>query len=115
MYAESLVAVSRFLPLEDAAPLFQACMEPERSDAVKTCAIRASLTFVQDAARFSWHKSFDGLALTVAPRCRDILRVCFYFTSRPSFLSHSSKSIDHWRSAGRRRPAEQDKANCIPT
>lgn len=79
------MAVSRFLPLEDAAPLFQACMEPERSDAVKTCAIRASLTFVQDAARFSWHKAFDDLAVTVAPRCRDILRVCF--TSPKIFIS----------------------------
>ncbi|PPR04649.1 hypothetical protein CVT24_011867 [Panaeolus cyanescens] len=74
LYADALVAIYRFLPDEDAITLFQQCMEPERSDPVKTCAIRACLTLVQDAPRFSWQKSFERLAVTTAPRCRDILR-----------------------------------------
>ncbi len=94
MYVEILVAVSHFLPLEDAAPLFQACMEPERSDAVKTCAIHASLTFVQVAARFSWHRSFDGLAATVVPRCHDILGVCPHFTLKLSAYMRSPFLIE---------------------
>lgn len=41
-YAEALVAVFRFLPDEESVPLFVACLEPERADAVKICAIKAA-------------------------------------------------------------------------
>jgi hypothetical protein len=43
-YAEALVAVFRFLPEEESIPLFLDCLEPERSDAVKICAIKAATT-----------------------------------------------------------------------
>lgn len=48
MYAEAMVSVFRFLPQEDSLPLFTVCVEPERSEAVKTCAVRACLTLVQE-------------------------------------------------------------------
>lgn len=48
LYAEALVAIYRFLPLDDALPLFVSCVEPERSEAVKICAVRALLTLVQE-------------------------------------------------------------------
>ena len=76
MYSESLVALYRFLALEDSVPLFQVCMEPERSEAVKTCAVRASLTLVEDALRFRWQRELGGLRNTIGPGCRDVLRVC---------------------------------------
>lgn len=41
-YAEALVAVFRFLPDEESVPLFVACLEPERADAIKICAIKAA-------------------------------------------------------------------------
>jgi len=77
LYADALVAIFRFLPLEESQPLFQACIEPERSDPVKTVVVRACLTLVQDASRFSWQKPLDSLELTVSGRFRDVLKVCF--------------------------------------
>lgn len=76
MYSESLVALYRFLAFGDSVPLFQACMEPERSEAVKTCAVRASLTLVEDGLRFKWQRDFAELGKIIGPRCREILKVC---------------------------------------
>ncbi|KAG6919754.1 hypothetical protein DXG01_001588 [Tephrocybe rancida] len=50
LYAEAMVAVYRFLPEEDALSLFAICVEPERSEAVKLCAVRACLTLVQETS-----------------------------------------------------------------
>ncbi|KAL0576959.1 Ras GTPase activating protein ira2 [Marasmius crinis-equi] len=50
LLAESLVGVFRFVSEQDALELFAACLEPERADVVKTAAIRACLTLVQEAA-----------------------------------------------------------------
>jgi len=50
MFAEALVSVFRFLPEEDALALFGACVEPERSESVKTCAVRACLTLIQEVS-----------------------------------------------------------------
>lgn len=75
LYAEALVAIFRFLPFEDSTQVFRACMETERSDPVKTCAIRACLTLVQDAHRFPYQKRLYELADSVSARCREILKV----------------------------------------
>ncbi|KAF8165773.1 hypothetical protein B0H34DRAFT_794124 [Crassisporium funariophilum] len=74
LYADALVAIFRFLPHEDAVPLFQTCLEPERSEPIKTCVIRACLTLVQEGHRFRWQKSINYLAESVASRCREILK-----------------------------------------
>ncbi|KAF8645481.1 hypothetical protein AX16_007766 [Volvariella volvacea WC 439] len=74
MYAEAMVACYRFLPLEDVMPLFRICVEPERSDAVKTCAARACLTLVQEAPRLTWQKPLDKLEELMARRWRDIFK-----------------------------------------
>ena len=44
LIAEVLVAVYRFLPEQEYLAIFAAAMEPERSDAVKTCVLRALMT-----------------------------------------------------------------------
>lgn len=75
MYADALVAIFRFLPLDISIPLFQTCVEPERSDAIKTCLVRATLTIYQDQRRFKWQRSFERVAEAVAPRLRDLLKV----------------------------------------
>lgn len=67
------MAIYRFLPIEDSSPLFKICIGPERSEAVKTCVIRACLTLAQDAPQFHWQKSLDQPATWVATRGREIL------------------------------------------
>ena len=75
LYADALVAIYRFLPIEDSGPLYQICFEPERSEPVKTCVVRACLTLAQDAARFPWQKPLDHAASWVATRGRDLTLV----------------------------------------
>ena len=76
------MAIYRFLPIEDSGPVFQICFEPERSEPVKTCVVRACLTLVQDAARFPWQKPLDHPASWIGTRGRDLILV------RPSSLFH---------------------------
>lgn len=75
MYAEAMVAVYRFLSMDDALVMFDHCIEPERSDAAKTAAIRAALTICQDVSRFPWQRSPAALITQLAPRARDVIRV----------------------------------------
>ena len=65
--------------MEDSVPLFKICLEPERSEPVKTCVVRACLTLVQDVTRFHWQKPLDQLATWVAKRNREIIIVCTPF------------------------------------
>jgi hypothetical protein len=44
IFADTLVALYRFSPMDDVLPLFKTCLEAERSDAVKLVAIKASVT-----------------------------------------------------------------------
>jgi hypothetical protein len=48
LYAQSLAMIFRFLPEEDSLLLFEECLAPERSDAVKLCVVRACLTLSQE-------------------------------------------------------------------
>ncbi|TFK24729.1 hypothetical protein FA15DRAFT_406917 [Coprinopsis marcescibilis] len=73
LYADALVAIFRFLPEEDSVPIFAACMEAERSEAVKTCVVRACLTLNADITRVSCQKPLDKLQDAVAFRCRSVL------------------------------------------
>jgi hypothetical protein len=52
-YAEALVAVFRFLPEDESIPLFIACLEPERSDAVKICAIKGASILSSEVCVYS--------------------------------------------------------------
>lgn len=72
MYAEALVVMYRFLSVEDALPLFVVCVEPERSAAVKTCAVRACLTLAEEASRIKWQKPLDKLEDAMRVRFRNI-------------------------------------------
>lgn len=74
MYAEALVTIYRFLPQEDSLPLFEVCLEPDRSEAVKTCAVRACITLAEEASRIKWQKPLDKLEDVLRPRLRNILR-----------------------------------------
>ncbi|KAG1752509.1 uncharacterized protein EDB91DRAFT_1102988 [Suillus paluster] len=73
-YAEALVAVFRFLSEEESISLFMDCLEPERSDAVKICAIKAATTLAIEAPRLPWQQSLEKLQNDIAPRLRDIYK-----------------------------------------
>ncbi|KAF8872759.1 hypothetical protein BD779DRAFT_1679537 [Infundibulicybe gibba] len=74
VFAEAMVSIFRFLPQDEAIALFTLCVEPERSEAVKTCAVRACLTLVQEAPRISWQKPLDKLEEALAQRFRNIFK-----------------------------------------
>ncbi|KAJ7181585.1 hypothetical protein C8R43DRAFT_1229418 [Mycena crocata] len=75
LYGQALTMIYRFLPEEDSLLLFEECLMPERSDAVKLCVIRACLTLVQEAVQMPWQRSLEKLIITVAPRLGAIFRV----------------------------------------
>jgi hypothetical protein len=75
MYAEVLVAIFRYLDENIGLSLFRKCLEPERSDAVKTVALRACLTLVKEADRFPWQKPIARLQELAGPRIRDMWNV----------------------------------------
>ncbi|KAF6748926.1 hypothetical protein DFP72DRAFT_914993 [Ephemerocybe angulata] len=74
LYADALCAIFQFLPEEDSLPLFAACIDPERSPAVKTCVVRAMLTLLSEVARFPGRKSLEKLQEVLGKRCRDVLK-----------------------------------------
>ncbi|KAF5371189.1 hypothetical protein D9758_004214 [Tetrapyrgos nigripes] len=72
LYAEAFVSVFRFSPEEDAFNIFKLAVEPDRSEAVKMCVVRACLTLSQEAPRFPWQRPLTKLEALVAPRLRAI-------------------------------------------
>ncbi|KAG1755407.1 hypothetical protein EDB19DRAFT_1661084 [Suillus lakei] len=84
-YAEALVAVFRFLPEEESISLFLDCLEPERSDAVKICAIKAATTLSIEALRVPWQQSLEKLQNAISPRLR-----CIYKTSSMRLSEYDS-------------------------
>ncbi|KAI6130277.1 hypothetical protein EDD16DRAFT_1541379 [Pisolithus croceorrhizus] len=74
-WAEALVTTFRFLPEEESLPIFASCLEPERSDAIKICAIKACTTLASEASRLPWQGSLDKLKRIVSPRLRAIYGV----------------------------------------
>ncbi|KAH7916805.1 hypothetical protein BJ138DRAFT_1121610 [Hygrophoropsis aurantiaca] len=74
-YAEALVTVFRFLPGEESLSLFVACLEPERSDAVKMCAVKAATTMSLEAPRLPWQVGTASLHTAIAPRLRTIYKM----------------------------------------
>ncbi|KAG8218508.1 hypothetical protein J3R82DRAFT_4145 [Butyriboletus roseoflavus] len=71
-YAEALVAIFRFLPEDESVSLFVSCLEPERADAVKICAIKAASILASEAARLPWQPSMENLRRIIAVRSRRI-------------------------------------------
>jgi hypothetical protein len=79
IFADALVMLWRFLPEVESIELFRSCLLPERSDAVKLCAITAMHTLAHDVSdgvtsylRKSAERSTSG---TAAPRSADSIRV----------------------------------------
>lgn len=52
LYADALVAIYRFSHSTAVDPVFPACIAPERSDAVKTCVMKACLTIATEVSQY---------------------------------------------------------------
>ncbi|PFH50162.1 hypothetical protein AMATHDRAFT_80979 [Amanita thiersii Skay4041] len=104
LYAEALVAVYRFLPDEDALPLFTNCLRADRSDAVKTCVVRACLTLVQDSNRVPWQKPIDKLQEAVSRRLRDLFMACV--SRRQEVDDYGNKKLSASRPRAKRGPSQ---------
>ena len=48
MIGDALVTLFRFLPSSEVIPIFVKCMEPELSDAVKICVVKACITLLTE-------------------------------------------------------------------
>ncbi|TDL29911.1 hypothetical protein BD410DRAFT_780416, partial [Rickenella mellea] len=74
LFADAMVAMFRFLPEDESMHMFTACLEPERSDAVKMCAVKACVILAQEAPRFPWQPTMKTILRRIAPRLRNIYR-----------------------------------------
>ncbi|KAH9948737.1 hypothetical protein B0H21DRAFT_787622 [Amylocystis lapponica] len=68
MIADILVTLYRFKSAEVSVPLFALCLEPERSNAVKICALKAIMTLMVESLQIPWHPSLDALQAVVTDR-----------------------------------------------
>ncbi|KAH9927288.1 uncharacterized protein B0H18DRAFT_1161603 [Fomitopsis serialis] len=71
--ADILVTIFRYLSEEEVTPIFQLCLEPERSDAVKISAIKACITLIDEASKCPWQPPLDSLRDAVSERFALIL------------------------------------------
>ncbi|KAI0737738.1 hypothetical protein C8Q80DRAFT_1276173 [Daedaleopsis nitida] len=74
MLADVMAALYRFLPEEESITIFQQCVEPERSEAVKICAVKACLTLIVDGWKLPWQRSMEPLK----DKLKDRLNTIFY-------------------------------------
>ncbi|KAK0461601.1 uncharacterized protein EV420DRAFT_1526161 [Desarmillaria tabescens] len=74
LYADVLVFIFRFLSEEESLPLFKACVEPDKSEAVKICVVRACKTLYEESSIFSWQRSLKNLEPIIARRFLNILK-----------------------------------------
>ncbi len=50
LMSDAMAALYRFLPEEESLHIFAQCVEPERSEAVKLCVVKACLTLIVDVS-----------------------------------------------------------------
>lgn len=86
LYADILVAIFRFNPTEAMESTFVACLANERSDAVKTCVVRAMVTLVSESKRFEAQPPIEPLYSRFANALREIFLVssfiCVFFIAK---------------------------------
>ncbi|KAI0775878.1 hypothetical protein BD413DRAFT_470082 [Trametes elegans] len=68
MIADALAGLYRFLPEEESIPIFMQCLEPERSEAVKICVVKACLSLVVDGWKLPWQRSQTPLKHALGDR-----------------------------------------------
>ncbi|KAI0329579.1 hypothetical protein GY45DRAFT_1324865 [Cubamyces sp. BRFM 1775] len=61
MIGDALAAFYRFLPEEESIPIFLQCLEPERSEAVKICVVKACLALIVDGWKLPGQRPLERL------------------------------------------------------
>ncbi|KIO22012.1 hypothetical protein M407DRAFT_28426 [Tulasnella calospora MUT 4182] len=74
LYADALVAIYRFSHATAVDMVFPSCIAPERSDAVKTCVMKACLTIVTEGGKIGGQPPISSLFSVIATRSRQIIR-----------------------------------------
>ncbi|CAL1700085.1 unnamed protein product [Somion occarium] len=74
LMGDALVTIYRFLPPADILPIFHRCLEPTRSDAVKTAVVKACITLVTEANALPWTLSPEELRVAICERVTSIYR-----------------------------------------
>jgi neurofibromin 1 len=75
LYADILVAIFRFNPIEAMENTFVTCLSNERSDAVKTCVVRAMVTLVSESRRFEAQPPIEPLYSRFSNTLRELFMV----------------------------------------
>ncbi|KAA1466679.1 hypothetical protein DENSPDRAFT_831556 [Dentipellis sp. KUC8613] len=73
MFADALVTCYRLSGPEQALQVFRVCLEPERSHAVKLCAVKACLTLSAEGRQIPWQPSLEP-AYDLGQRLRNIVK-----------------------------------------
>ncbi|KAI8982739.1 hypothetical protein BD414DRAFT_515918 [Trametes punicea] len=92
MIADALAALYRFLPEEESIPIFQQCLEPERSEAVKICVVKACLTLIVDGWKLPWQRPLGPLKDAVKKRLNVIFVSVYTRRSETDANGSSRKS-----------------------
>ncbi|KAI0080777.1 hypothetical protein K474DRAFT_1717515 [Panus rudis PR-1116 ss-1] len=74
LMGDALVTIYRFLDQEKTIELFERCLEPQQSDAVKICVIKALITLISEVKLIPWQTPLEDLRMTVAERVASIYR-----------------------------------------
>ncbi|KAI0677196.1 hypothetical protein C8Q78DRAFT_1180405 [Trametes maxima] len=104
MIADALAALYRFLPEDESLPIFQQCLEPERSEAVKICVVKACLALVVDGWKLSWQRSLEPLKDSLKIR----LNTIFFsvYTRRSEIDANGSSRKSYIRPKAKRYTSE---------
>ncbi|KAI0355329.1 hypothetical protein OH77DRAFT_1424817 [Trametes cingulata] len=104
MIADALAALYRFSPEDESIPIFQQCLEAERSEAVKICVVKACLALVVEGWKLPWQRSLTPLKNAV----KDRLHAVFYYvyTRRSEVDEHGSSRKSAIRPKAKRYTSE---------
>ncbi|KAI0371618.1 hypothetical protein BV20DRAFT_1017123 [Pilatotrama ljubarskyi] len=104
MIADALAAIYRFSPEEESIPIFRQCLEPERSEAVKICVVKACLALVVEGWKLPWQRPLAPLKEAV----KDRLHAVFYYvyTRRSEIDEHGSSRKSAIRPKAKRYTSE---------
>ncbi|KAH9939229.1 uncharacterized protein BXZ73DRAFT_88953 [Epithele typhae] len=89
LFADVLAALYRFLPEQESLPIFQQCIEPERSEASKICVVKAVLNLIVDGWKMPWQRNIQPLRDIVQDRLMTIFYVAYV---RRSEVDHNGST-----------------------
>ncbi|CDO69579.1 hypothetical protein BN946_scf184759.g19 [Trametes cinnabarina] len=92
MMGDALAALYRFLPEEESIPIFRQCVEPERSEAVKICIVKACLALIVDGWKLPWQRPIGPLKDALSLRLNSLFFSVYTRRSETDANGSSRKS-----------------------